>query len=187
MHEEDAEPGFDRRVGANIRDLRNKKGWSQRQLAEALQGDLRLDPSAVTRIERGERGIKLREASAIAAALDVALYQLVTHFDNPHDEELRQLTSSAHWEIKLAQEALHRMATAYLLAASTISKHGDVMTDFSDSRQYLDEEARRAAERTPAARLIAHTDDAHVAQIEEIIRAATGNLIVTRDSDVSDA
>ncbi|QZH66937.1 helix-turn-helix domain-containing protein [Mycolicibacterium farcinogenes] len=185
MHD-DAEPGFDKRVGANIRDLRNKKGWSQRQLAESLQGDLRLDPSAITRIERGERSIKLREAAAIADALEVALYQIVTHFDNPHDEELRQLTNSAHWEIRLAQEAFHRMATVYLLAAGTISKHGNVMTDFSDPRQYLAEEARRAAERPPAARLRA-TANEHLDQIEEIMRAATSNLIVRSEADDSDA
>ena len=56
--------------GQNVRAARARKGWSQRELAEALdERGLKLDPSAVTRIERGTREVKLREAVAMAECL----------------------------------------------------------------------------------------------------------------------
>ena len=69
MHD-DPPPGadedFSQTFGRNMRIARGQRGWSQRQLAEALEGQgVRLDPSAVTRIERGDRGPRVRrEADA---------------------------------------------------------------------------------------------------------------------------
>jgi transcriptional regulator with XRE-family HTH domain len=57
--------------GDLMRERREQKGWSQRQLAEMLHAvELRLDPSAITRIERGTRDVKLAEAIAIASVLE---------------------------------------------------------------------------------------------------------------------
>ncbi|WP_131722658.1 helix-turn-helix domain-containing protein [Mycolicibacterium chlorophenolicum] len=81
MHD-DPPPGadedFSQTFGRNMRIARGQRGWSQRQLAEALEGQgVRLDPSAVTRIERGDREVKLREAAAIADCLNTDLQQLL--------------------------------------------------------------------------------------------------------------
>ncbi|WP_421876788.1 helix-turn-helix domain-containing protein [Mycolicibacterium wolinskyi] len=60
--------------GDLMRERREERGWSQRQLAEMLHAvDLRLDPSAITRIERGTRDVKLTEAIAIASVLEFDL------------------------------------------------------------------------------------------------------------------
>ena len=57
-----------------MREQRRRKGCRQRQLAEALHTvELRLDPSAITRIERGSRDVKLSEAIAIASILEFDL------------------------------------------------------------------------------------------------------------------
>ena len=67
MHpgESGADERFSRLFGDNVRRARAIKGWSQRRLAEALDvRGVKLDPSAVTRIERGVREVKLREAAA---------------------------------------------------------------------------------------------------------------------------
>ena len=72
MHDEDAEARFNKLVGGRLRVLRTEKGWSQRELADAVRDQLGLDPSAITRLERGERALKLREAAVIAGALEVA-------------------------------------------------------------------------------------------------------------------
>ena len=53
--------------------LREERGVSQRQLAEALE----LDPSAVTRIERGQRGIAVGELATIAEQLDISVDMLL--------------------------------------------------------------------------------------------------------------
>lgn len=66
-----------RQFGDLMRERRESKGWSQRQLAEMLRVvDLRLDPSAITRIERGTRDVKLTEAIAISNLLEFHLDEL---------------------------------------------------------------------------------------------------------------
>lgn len=56
--------------GDRMRECRELRSWSQRQVAELLQAvGIKLDPSAITRIERGTRDVKLSEAIAIADVL----------------------------------------------------------------------------------------------------------------------
>jgi len=63
--------GVNQQFGARMRESRESRGWSQRQLAEMLRTvDLKLDPSAITRIERGTRDVRLAEAVAIASVLE---------------------------------------------------------------------------------------------------------------------
>jgi len=82
VHQDDEgpEPGertVTTQFGDLMRDRREELGWSQRQLAEALHTvDLRLDPSAITRIERGTRDVKLSEAIAIATILGFSLDEI---------------------------------------------------------------------------------------------------------------
>jgi transcriptional regulator with XRE-family HTH domain len=65
---------FNRRFGDLMKAKREEKKWSQRRVAELLEeADVRLDPSAITRIERGTRDVKLREATAIAHVLGINL------------------------------------------------------------------------------------------------------------------
>lgn len=52
-----------------MKEVRKARGVSQRQLAALLD----LNAAAVTRIERGERGVPLGEAVGISAVLDVSL------------------------------------------------------------------------------------------------------------------
>lgn len=180
MHE-DAESGFDKLVGARLRDLRRSKGWSQRQLAEALDGDVKLDPSAITRIERGERSIKLREAAAIANVLDVGIYQLVTELDNPHMALLKEVRRSAHREMQLGREAFSRMATDYALAVNTLASHPEILTGIEaaihgeSKEQFLVQEAEAAKGLDPTVGLFVDADD--LALIREIILAAVSNVI----------
>lgn len=66
-----------RQFGDLMRERRESRGWSQRQLAEMLHVvDLRLDPSAITRIERGTRDVKLTEAIAISNVLEFGLDEI---------------------------------------------------------------------------------------------------------------
>ena len=52
-------------VGQRIRELREKKGWSQEKLAEHAD----LDRTYIGRIERGEKNIGLENLVKIARAL----------------------------------------------------------------------------------------------------------------------
>jgi transcriptional regulator with XRE-family HTH domain len=65
---------FNEKFGDVVREARERRDWSQRRLAELLdEAGVRLDPSAITRIERGTRDVKLREATAIASVLGIDL------------------------------------------------------------------------------------------------------------------
>lgn len=56
---------------------RVKLGLSQRALAERLKAfGISIDATAITRFERGQRDLRLREAVAIASLLDISLSDL---------------------------------------------------------------------------------------------------------------
>jgi transcriptional regulator with XRE-family HTH domain len=67
-----------------LREVRRLKLWTQQRLADELEPlGVRLDASAITRIERGTRGVTLDDAIAIAAALGVSpLHMFVPLDDN---------------------------------------------------------------------------------------------------------
>ena len=64
---------INKRVGINIRKYRNKKGWSQEQLA--FEADLHR--AYIGHIERGEKNIGLINLEKIAKALNVTLKNLI--------------------------------------------------------------------------------------------------------------
>lgn len=63
----------------NVRVFRERRGWSQADLARRLKGSgwKQFHPTTVSRIENGDRGVKLSEAAAIAKILQVDLKQLM--------------------------------------------------------------------------------------------------------------
>lgn len=55
-----------------IKEVRTRKGWSQRDLAAKLKDEgLNLDPASIARIETGARQVKVTELVAFAAVLEV--------------------------------------------------------------------------------------------------------------------
>lgn len=68
------------RFAEAMRNERVNKGWSQRKLAEELEtaSGLKLDPSAMTRMENGQREMKLNEAVAIARVLGIPMATVLT-------------------------------------------------------------------------------------------------------------
>jgi transcriptional regulator with XRE-family HTH domain len=60
-------------VGERVRHLRQGRGWTQVQLAEAAS----LSPNFIARLERGELGASFFVASQLAAALEVDVNQLL--------------------------------------------------------------------------------------------------------------
>jgi len=61
------------RVGAKIREYREKKGWSQEQLA--FEADLHR--AYIGHIERGEKSIGLKNLEKIAKTLKVSIKDLL--------------------------------------------------------------------------------------------------------------
>jgi len=66
--------GINKRVGQNIREYREKKGWSQEQLA--LEADLHR--AYIGQIERGEKNIGLKNLEKIANSLKIRIEKLLS-------------------------------------------------------------------------------------------------------------
>ncbi|WP_168221244.1 helix-turn-helix domain-containing protein [Actinomadura sp. WMMA1423] len=78
-----SEVSAERRLGAWVRDARIKRGWSQRELANELASyAIKLDPSGITRLEKGQRPIRLDEAAAIARVFNTTIEEMVSPPDN---------------------------------------------------------------------------------------------------------
>lgn len=102
----DALPGqiFARR----LRDERGRAGISQAALAERLTQvlDQKIDASAITRIEKHERAVRLDEAVGIAGLLNVPLAAMLRDREDVDEqiEELRRDFNLAQWRANRADE-----------------------------------------------------------------------------------
>ena len=69
---------------------------TQAGLAKALKaGGIKLDPTAITRIEKGERGVGLNEALGIAHVLGCTLDHLLDPVPTPGiEEQVREVTDA---------------------------------------------------------------------------------------------
>lgn len=178
---------FNERVGTRLREFREERNWSQRRLAEVLRANgLKLDPSAITRIERGQRDVKLHEATALAAALRVKLDQLVRHGDDDPRQELADEFDWADEQLQKTQAALSSVAVAYVRIVQLIEEHPslvDALTSrageaATDTKRFLTLEARTITESGPHIRLA--VDDEHRELISEILVAiATSHVSPT--------
>lgn len=81
-----------------IRELRKRHGWTQEQLAAALNAlGAQTDRAAVAKVETGHRDLRLEETVQYAIALDVALVHLLVDPDSDEDVQLGpNLTAKPH-------------------------------------------------------------------------------------------
>jgi transcriptional regulator with XRE-family HTH domain len=112
----------DRFFGENVRQLRQLHGWSQRELAEQLerQTAVSVDPSAITRIEKG-RAVSLRQAVALAVTLGAeSLDEMLDERPESDLAEWREELAGAvqHHEEQLAELAQRREILASALAST---------------------------------------------------------------------
>lgn len=88
---------------ARLRQAREAAGMTQPQLATRLyeESGIRLDPSAITRMERGNRMIRLNEAVHLSAILGIKLWDLVVSKPpffaglDPRDQEAQKRALAA--------------------------------------------------------------------------------------------
>lgn len=95
-----------------LREERGRVGLSQAALADRLAEVLnqKIDASAITRIEKYERAVRLDEAVVIAELLDVPLEAMLHDRESVDDQiaELRRDLSLAQWRANQAEEELQQ-------------------------------------------------------------------------------
>jgi transcriptional regulator with XRE-family HTH domain len=114
----------------NLRQERERQGMSQAQLAAKIAEILgvNVDPSAVTRIEKQERAVRLDEAVAAAQALDMPLAALITEEHVRENERLIQThlldlaKAERRWE-EQRQEVLRLTRIIQTLSADSAMAH----------------------------------------------------------------
>jgi transcriptional regulator with XRE-family HTH domain len=81
---------FEQTAARRVRYLRERLGWSQRDLADRLRNlGAPIDRASVARLETGKRGLSVDEAMRLAAALNVAPVHLLV---DPDGDEPVQAT-----------------------------------------------------------------------------------------------
>ena len=118
---------------------------SQAELAERLhaQHGIRLDPTAITRIERGNRTIRFNEVVALSDVLSIALYDLIRpQWWMVTDEEGRQEQAI------LAQSELEDLTASLVSAEVDLSRVRELVTELRRRRDLV--ETRLAALTAPS-------------------------------------
>lgn len=102
----------------NMKTLRERKGWSQGELARnvAALGWDSFHQTTISRIEKGERPVRLAEARGIAAALEASVAQMTS----PPSGQVAHLYELQRQSAEVARAAadLHKAAKAYERARS---------------------------------------------------------------------
>lgn len=100
-----------------VREARERLSWSQVRLAAELRAQgYDLDATTITRIERGERRIRLDDAVALAGVLGLDLawatgpdpVDLRAQIDRAEVEQEAALQAARYWEIEAAAAAERR-------------------------------------------------------------------------------
>ncbi|WKG03056.1 helix-turn-helix domain-containing protein [Mycolicibacterium sp. HK-90] len=133
--------GVARNFGKAVRQRRSAIGVSQRKLSELLleKAGVKLDPSAITRIEKGQRDLKLAEAAAIAKVLGVGIDQLTRDIEDAEPAGLIEIRDS-YQELRKRHAAVIAQIQAYYadVYALTVPLAADV-----ESRNMLEPDELR--------------------------------------------
>lgn len=151
---------MDEKVGAMIRRLREAEGLSKTQLASRL-ADAGLDqihPTTISRMEAGERGVRLSEATAITEVLNTDIGTLLDH--GGIEALMRQMRMDHHFAEKSLEDLIaaasvtraRQMLLHY--AVDKVEATGLADLESESARKAAREEirsARELSERSPAA------------------------------------
>lgn len=133
---EDVVPGFWKKVGRRISEMRKQRGFSQEQLAERVA----TEPKNMGQIERGEHGSSVILLLSISNTLNVPLDYLLTGTQRPPEAEkitdretlqkiIAYLTPCNELELRAAYDILRSTLPFVRGGYSTFYKEGDLLED----------------------------------------------------------
>jgi transcriptional regulator with XRE-family HTH domain len=120
------------KFGASVSAMRAFRELSQRQFAEKLsKRGMTVDASAVSRIEKGTRSVRLVEAMTIAEVLDVELDRLIAGSESPA-QEFRKMRRWADFALHELEEPLGRVMFLLYDALEHLRQHPDLLDALED-------------------------------------------------------
>ncbi len=127
---------------SRVRQSREGRGWTQEELARHLaEVGLRLDPTAITRIERGDRAVRIEEAVAIAAALRTPLNALLQPVDGVEWDHVNSLMRRYEQLSVTRAKAQEELGHIYDELVDAFAKYPTVADSF---RRTMDHPANKA-------------------------------------------
>jgi transcriptional regulator with XRE-family HTH domain len=175
---QEVEAGF----GERVKEARVKAGWTQRELAEKLH----LDASAISRLEKGTRAIRLGEAAHIALALGVSLTYLV--YGPSLETVLASYRGGANEGVRETRSAAMGMAAHFNMLVDLLEHHPQLLERLAEDEgdppksvdEYLDQVVLRLKNiyRLPDAdERVINTNPIRVRQIMAAIEATVETVI----------
>jgi transcriptional regulator with XRE-family HTH domain len=180
---------FGKAFGDKLRKEREERHWSQRRLAEEIaRYGVKLDASAITRIERGARDVKLREANAFARSMHLLLDDLVDSPEHDPYERFMRTHSAAMDSARKARTHLAEMAQYLWRAAQLIDLYPEIVVDIAEigdgngpaAKKFLREHAHDFPEVEPEAVLDV---DAATRDLLNRIAVAAAQGIIEREAE----
>ncbi|WP_157875086.1 helix-turn-helix domain-containing protein [Arthrobacter sp. PAMC 25486] len=118
--------------GLAVSMLRNARHLSQRDFASRLtEKGMAVDASAVSRIEKGTRSIRLVEALTIAEVLDVELDFLISGSKTP-TQEFRTIRKRLDHSLRQLREPIAAAAYDLWAADYHLREHPELLTELGD-------------------------------------------------------
>lgn len=123
---------WEKAFGEKVRRIRQARGWSQRDLADrlALEG-FTMHQVTLAKLERGERPLRVAEASALATVLGMPPL-LMFYGLGPEGSDLRELQVAANnmqKKLDAALKALRFMGEAYATAEAEMISFGKLVEE----------------------------------------------------------
>ncbi|MFV2143205.1 helix-turn-helix domain-containing protein [Isoptericola sp. G70] len=172
----------DERVGRNVRQIREERGLTQKELAERLRSaGWKMDTTALTRIENGSRSLRVAQLDMMATALEASVYDLLE--DERH--RMQDMQMDAHRNLMAARRslvtALDRIHSVVNYAKAfkweDLAELGQAHTTVDAYPDYV---RRRVAE------YAASRDSEHVEVVERIDGATIEQMQAIADALVSE-
>lgn len=129
------ESTVDAQVGTQVHEFRTARGWTQDELARRLGEtlDKKIDPTTITRLEKGTRPLVLAELVALAAVFDMPVTALLPSDDAVRRQRDRGLVR--RWQA-LADGIADNITEMRAIGAEYADVHGDTSRLALSNRRY---------------------------------------------------
>ena len=123
---------IDKRIGMNVERLRSEQSWSQSELARRMQaeGFEKFNQMSVSRTEKGERAVSVRELMAFAQVFDVHLHDLLNEPELSSIDVLLDRLEAAHEELRAALGKVERLRLDIAYMAERVDWTGQRMPPY---------------------------------------------------------
>lgn len=137
----DQTKSIEKQIGAEVARIRKVRKLTQKQFAEALTtAGMGVDATAVSRLEKGERSLRIAECVIIAEVLKMGVESLLRGVQTPA-QRVREVIRDAELELVTAQRNLWRWLAYHYDTKLTLERFPELLntvsSELESSEDYL--------------------------------------------------